>query len=144
MLSNSYSLKIIRKILCWINSVTHLEFSSSIIFLILLLALSDFSALAQAGCRAEDLISSSCNWCKGRWNLLINLSFELHNQCQLSQLLYQIHHIHILSEYCILSSLLQRCSLGSSQTPSPWAQRMSARVPTFWAILFSRVFKWMA
>ena len=40
-------------------TVTYLEFSSSIIFLILLLAFSDFSALAQAGCRAEDLISSS-------------------------------------------------------------------------------------
>lgn len=49
--------------------VTYLEFSSSIILLILLLALSDFSALAQAGWRADDLISSSCgqhtnNWCE--------------------------------------------------------------------------------
>lgn len=40
---------------------TYLEFSSSIILFIRLLALSDFSALAQAGCRADDLISSSYN-----------------------------------------------------------------------------------
>ena len=43
-----------------LSLVTYLEFSSSIILLILLLALSDFSALAQAGWLADDLISSSC------------------------------------------------------------------------------------
>ena len=42
------------------NHTTHLEFSSSVICLILRLVLSDFSALAHAGCLADDLKNSSC------------------------------------------------------------------------------------
>ena len=42
---------------------------------ILLLAFSDFSALAQAGCRADDLMSSSYNMIK---SISLNFNLVLH------------------------------------------------------------------